>query len=108
LNDVRDKIEKRYATALGSADLAKNTVQGRMMEVEQSTTAFAGKNRLEQIKSSLHGGSTGQIGAGASVSMTKDGEAANSSSGSGGSGSGANIQAEIQKRVKQAEQNGNG
>src|SRR5213080_1687713 len=36
LEEVRDKIEKRYTTALGSAELAQNSVQGRMMEVQMS------------------------------------------------------------------------
>ena len=50
-------FRSRYATALGSADLAKNSVQGRMLEVQQSTVNMAGSNRLEQIRASLHGGS---------------------------------------------------
>src|SRR5437588_8173285 len=50
LDEVRDQIEKRYSTALGSADLAKNSVQGRMLEVQQSTVNMAGANRLEQIR----------------------------------------------------------
>jgi phage shock protein A len=88
LDEVRDKIEKRYATALGSADLAKNSVQGRMLEVQQSTVNMAGSNRLEQIRASLHGGSvTPQITSG------------NSSSGSGG----ASIQQEIAARVQQSQ-----
>ena len=33
LDEVRDKIEQRYANALGSAELAQNSVQGRMLEV---------------------------------------------------------------------------
>jgi len=41
LEEVRDKIEKRYTTALGSAELAQNSVQGRMMEVQASTTQMA-------------------------------------------------------------------
>ena len=55
LDEVRDKIEKRYATALGSADLAGSSVQGRMMEIEQSTTQMAGSARLEQIRASMGG-----------------------------------------------------
>ncbi len=88
LDEVRDKIEKRYATALGSADLAKNSVQGRMLEVQQSTVNMAGANRLEQIRASLHGGSVaGQITSGNS-SATK---------------SAASIQQEIAQRVQQAQ-----
>src|ERR1700685_933540 len=57
LEEVRDKIAKRYATAVGSAELAGNSVQGRMLEVQASTTEMAGNARLEQIRASLRGGS---------------------------------------------------
>ena len=57
LEEVRDKIERRYANAIGSAELAQNSVQGRMLEVQQSTVDMAGASRLEQIRASLHGGS---------------------------------------------------
>jgi phage shock protein A len=63
LDEVRDKIEKRYTTALGSAELAQNSVQGRMLEVEQASTDYAGKSRLDQIRASMGGGTT-QIPAG--------------------------------------------
>lgn len=53
LDQVRDKIEKRYADALGSAELARNSVQGRMMEVEQASVQMAGHSRLEQIRASM-------------------------------------------------------
>jgi phage shock protein A len=55
LDAVRDKIERRYATALGSAELAQNTVQGRMMEVQQASIQMAGHSRLEQIRASMRG-----------------------------------------------------
>ncbi|OLT14583.1 hypothetical protein BJF78_18455 [Pseudonocardia sp. CNS-139] len=55
LEEVRDKIERRYANAIGSAELASNSVQGRMLEVQQSTVDMAGSSRLEQIRASLHG-----------------------------------------------------
>ena len=72
LDSVRDKIEKRYANALGSAELAQNSVQGRMMEVQQSSVQMAGHSRLEQIRASMQsdnqleqgGSATEQIGAG--------------------------------------------
>lgn len=56
LGDVRDKIEKRYATALGSAELAQNSVQGRMLEVQQSAAEVAGRSRLDEIRKQMHGG----------------------------------------------------
>ncbi|EOM77091.1 PspA/IM30 family protein [Rhodococcus rhodnii] len=55
LDAVRDKIEKRYATALGSAELAQNSVNGRMMEVQQASVQLAGHSRLEQIRASMKG-----------------------------------------------------
>lgn len=55
LDAVREKIERRYATALGAADLAQNSVQGRMLEVEQASIQMAGHNRLEQIRASVRG-----------------------------------------------------
>ncbi|HVX46588.1 MAG TPA: PspA/IM30 family protein [Mycobacteriales bacterium] len=60
LAEVQEKIEQRYATALGQAELAKNSVQGRMMEVQKSTQDFAGAARLEQIRASLGGGTSSE------------------------------------------------
>jgi phage shock protein A len=53
LDEVRDKIEARYAKALGSAELASTGVESRMLEVEKSTMDSAGHDRLEQIRASL-------------------------------------------------------
>ena len=55
LEEVRDKIEARYAKALGSAELAGNSVEGRMLEVEKSTMDAAGQQRLDQIRASMTG-----------------------------------------------------
>ncbi len=55
LDQVRDKIERRYANAIGSAELARNSVQGRMVEVEQAGVQMAGHARLEQIRASMSG-----------------------------------------------------
>jgi phage shock protein A len=55
LDEVRDKIERRYANALGQAELAQNSVQGRMIEVEQAGVEMAGHSRLEQIRASMRG-----------------------------------------------------
>jgi phage shock protein A len=65
LDEVRDKIEKRYANALGAADLAQNSVQGRMLEVQEATTDMAGANRLDQIRASMQGRPVaGEVGQG--------------------------------------------
>jgi phage shock protein A len=55
LNEVRDKIEARYARALGSAELAQDSVEGRMLEVQKSTLEMAGSSRLDQIRASMAG-----------------------------------------------------
>jgi phage shock protein A len=92
LDEVRDKIEKRYSTALGSAELASNSVQGRMLEVQASTTEMAGNARLEQIRASLRGGSVaGEVTGGASAPAAAAAPT-------------ANIQAEIAQRVAQEKQ----
>lgn len=93
LEEVRDKIEKRYTTALGQAELAQNSVQGRMMEVQASTTQLAGHSRLEQIRASMRGDSVAQVTDGGKTAQ----QPASSS---------ADIQREIQARV-QAEQGKN-
>jgi phage shock protein A len=55
LDEVRDKIEARYAKALGGAELASSSVEGRMLEVERSAMDLAGQSRLEQIRASMSG-----------------------------------------------------
>jgi phage shock protein A len=53
LDEVRDKIERRYANAMGRAELASNSVEGRMLEVQKSTLDVAGASRLEEIRASM-------------------------------------------------------
>jgi phage shock protein A len=55
LDEVREKIERRYANAMGRAELASNSVEGRMLEVQKSTLDMAGVSRLEQIRASMAG-----------------------------------------------------
>jgi phage shock protein A len=69
LEEVRDKIERRYANALGQADLAQNSVQGRMLEVRKATTNMAGQARLAEIRASL-GSGTGGTGSATGGSLT--------------------------------------
>jgi phage shock protein A len=61
LDEVRDKIEARYANAMGRAELAQNSVEGRMLEVQKSSLDMAGASRLDQIRASMAGN---QLGAG--------------------------------------------
>jgi phage shock protein A len=55
LDEVREKIERRYANAMGRAELASNSVEGRMLEVQKSTLDMAGASRLEQLRASMAG-----------------------------------------------------
>jgi phage shock protein A len=53
LNEVRDKIEKRYAIALGQAELAKDSVASRTLDIQRATVNLQGASRLEEIRASL-------------------------------------------------------
>ena len=77
LDEVRDKIEKRYSTALGEAELAQNSVQGRMMEVQQASIDAAGASRLAQLRASMGSGSDQQqVSGGQQQQVTSGQEAA--------------------------------
>lgn len=54
LEEVRQKIERRYADALGATELSQNSVEGRMLEVEMSTIDMAGAARLDQLRAQMH------------------------------------------------------
>ncbi|WP_216592595.1 PspA/IM30 family protein [Verrucosispora sioxanthis] len=62
LDEVRERIERRYANAMGRAELASNSTEGRMLEIQQATLDSAGSARLDQIRASMAGE---QLGAGA-------------------------------------------
>src|SRR5256714_104516 len=53
LEEVRDKIERRYAKALGTSELQGQTVESRMLEVEQATMNQQAQQRLAQIRDQL-------------------------------------------------------
>src|SRR4029450_6804495 len=53
LNEVRDKIEARYAKAKGMAELTESSVEARMLEVEQASMNAEAQARLSQIKAQL-------------------------------------------------------
>ena len=76
LNEVRDKIEARYARALGSAELAQNSVEGRMLEVQKSTLEMAGSSRLDQIRASMAGNQIAAAPAAAALPLTSAAPAA--------------------------------
>ena len=53
LDEVRDKIEQRYATALGQAELAKDSTGSRVLEVQRATQDMKGAARLDEIRAAL-------------------------------------------------------
>lgn len=53
LDQVRDKIEARYARARGMSELQSDSVEGRMLEVEQAAMTTTAQARLSEIKSRL-------------------------------------------------------
>jgi phage shock protein A len=53
LEEVRDKIEQRYAKALGTSELQGQTVESRMLEVEQASLDTEAQERLSQIRTQL-------------------------------------------------------
>lgn len=53
LEEVRDKIERRYAVALGQAELAKDSTGSRVLEVQRATMDMKGAARLDEIRASL-------------------------------------------------------
>jgi phage shock protein A len=53
LEEVRDKIETRYARALGAAEVQGQTVESRMLEVEQAAVDQEAHKRLDAIKVQL-------------------------------------------------------
>jgi phage shock protein A len=70
LDEVRDKIEKRYAVALGRADLAQGSVEGRRLDVQKATLEMAGANRLEEIRASMKAELTAGPAGGAQAAVT--------------------------------------
>ncbi len=53
LDYVRDKIEGRYATSLGSAELIDDTAAARTVEQQEADRAEKARAKLEEIRRSL-------------------------------------------------------
>jgi hypothetical protein len=74
LDQVRAKIEARYARALGTSELSGQTVEARMLEVQQATIGSEARSRLDVMRvelgmpsggeATLGAGSAGALGAG--------------------------------------------
>ena len=51
--EIRDKVESRYAKAKGAAELNESSIEGRMLEVEQASLNVEANARLSEIRSQL-------------------------------------------------------
>lgn len=76
LDDVRDKIERRYADALGAQELTRNSVTDRMSEITQAGNDMRAADRLEQIRAELGGGERGELTAGEDAPVDAETDAA--------------------------------
>jgi phage shock protein A len=54
---VRDRIENRVATTIGTQELADATPEGKAVEDQFEARKKAGQDKLEQIRRSMRGGS---------------------------------------------------
>jgi len=52
-DEVRDKIESRYAKALGASEIAGESIEVRMLEVEQAAMNTEATARLDSIRAQL-------------------------------------------------------
>lgn len=68
LDGVRDKIERRYANALGQQELMQDSMTDRMAEIESGTSDIAATSRLDQIRASM----AGELEAGSSAEKVAD------------------------------------
>ena len=53
LDEVREKIETRYAKAKGMSEIQGMSVESKMLEVEQASVNFEAQARLSEIRSKL-------------------------------------------------------
>jgi len=76
LDQVRDKIEARYARAIGAGELQGQTVEARMLEVEQASLNTEAQSRLSEFRSQLglSSGSAGELGGAAPQAVPAAGQ----------------------------------
>ena len=72
---IREKIESRYAKAKGMAELSESSVESKMLEIEQAARNSEAKSRLEEIRGQL-GLTTGSASAGELEEKIADSQAA--------------------------------
>jgi phage shock protein A len=83
--EVREKIESRYAKAKGMAELTETSVESRMLEIEQAAMNTEAQARLSEIRSQLGLAPAEEPQAVAAASTAGDGGAAATAAGGGSS-----------------------
>ena len=53
LDQVRDKLDERYARGMGTAEMASNSIDTRLLEVDASVIEQQGLRRLQEIRDSI-------------------------------------------------------
>lgn len=72
LDQVREKIEARYAKAIGTSELSGQTVESRMLEVQQAAMGSEARARLDSMRAEL--GLGGGVGGGQLAAPATGGE----------------------------------
>jgi phage shock protein A len=55
LDYVRDKIESRFTTAMGDAELTEGSLEARSLDEQQAQREQAAKAKLDEIRRTLRG-----------------------------------------------------
>jgi phage shock protein A len=75
LSEVQDKIQARYAKAKATAELTEQSVQSRVLEVEQATANVEAQSRLSELRAELGlGGAPAQQEVPVAPDQTESGE----------------------------------
>jgi phage shock protein A len=64
LDQVRQKIEARYARAIGTSELTGQTTEARMLEVQQMAMGSEARSRLDDMRAELGLPNVGELGPG--------------------------------------------
>ena len=88
LKEVQEKIEQRYAKAMGTSELQEMSVESKMLEVEQASLNSEAQARLSEIRSKLGIGEAAPAAATAAAATSAPAPAS-APAGSGGAGAAA-------------------
>ncbi len=93
LDQVRQKIEARYARAIGTSELTGQTTEARMLEVQQMAMGSEARSRLDDMRVELGLPNAGELGPGSASGVGAD-SGSPATTGQLGSGSPSGVGAE--------------